>query len=61
MKGSEALLRAIAAAGGTIEGAQLDVWLSQLVKADLVKIAPDFTYELTETAKIFLRKKGVEI
>jgi hypothetical protein len=61
MKGSEALLRAIAAAGGTIEAAQFDVWLGQLVEANLVKTAPGFKYELTEPAKEFLRKKGVNV
>lgn len=62
MKSSEALLRAIAANGGRLGPAQLDEWLKQLLKAGLVqKGAQPFTYELTETAKGFLQKKGVVV
>jgi hypothetical protein len=62
MKGSEALLRAIAAAGGTIDAEQFDIWLGQLLKAGLIqKGEAPFTYELTAAAKGFLRKKGVDV
>lgn len=62
MKASEALLRCIAAAGGTIDAVQLDLWLQQLLKANLIqKGEAPFTYELTDTAKGFLQKKGVSI
>lgn len=62
MKASEALLRAIASNGGKLQPAQLDDWLTQLLKAGLIKKgeAP-FTYELTSTAKVFLQKKGVAL
>jgi hypothetical protein len=61
MKGSEALLRAINTAGGTIDGVQVDKWLGQLVDAGLLEIAPGFQYKLTETAQLFLQKKGVDV
>lgn len=62
MKGSEALLRAIAANGGMLGPAQLDEWLGQLLKAGLItKGEAPFTYELTAAARGFLQKKGVNI
>lgn len=62
MKSSEALLRAIAANGGKLEPCQLDDWLGQLLKAGLIKKGElPFTYELTDTAKGFLQKKGVTL
>ena len=62
MKASEALLRCIASVGGTISGTQLDEWLGQLLKAGLIqKGTQPFTYELTDTAKGFLKKKGVTL
>ncbi|MED3571943.1 hypothetical protein [Cytobacillus praedii] len=62
MKASEALLRCIASVGGTIDSTQLDVWLGQLLKAGLIrKGEAPFTYTLTDTAKGFLQKKGVQI
>ncbi|MFJ5716548.1 hypothetical protein [Neobacillus sp. NPDC093127] len=62
MKGSEALLRAIAAAGGTISGTQLDEWMAQLLKAGFIKKGETpFTYELTDVSKNFLKKKGVDV
>lgn len=62
MKGSEALLRCIAANGGTIAAEQFDLWLGQLLKAGLIrKGAQPFTYELTDASKLFLQKKGVSL
>lgn len=66
MKGSEALLRAIASAGGDVSSLQFDRWISQLLKAGLLEkdVREDddpFHYKLTEKSKIFLRKKGVNI
>ncbi|WP_433958558.1 hypothetical protein [Cytobacillus horneckiae] len=59
MKSSEAMLRAIAANSGKLGPAQVDEWLEQLLKAGLIKKGDQpFTYELTETAQNFLRKKG---
>lgn len=62
MKSSEAILRAIAANGGSLGPAQLDEWLGQLFKAGLIEKGEDpFTYNLTDTAKGFLLKKGVTV
>lgn len=66
MKGSEALLRAIASVGAGIPAVRLDDWMSQLLKAGFIKRETRndeyvFHYELTEKAKIFLRKKGVDV
>lgn len=64
MKGSEALLRAITAAGGEIPATQLETWFSQLVKAGLLETETRddkqvFYYKLTPAAVEFLKKKGV--
>ena len=60
MKGSEAMLRAIAAAGGSISATQFDEWMGQLLKAGFVQFGMEpFTYELTEQARKFLEKKGI--
>jgi len=61
MKGSEAILRAIANEGGTIDAFRLEEWIVMLLKAGLIEKGERFTYHLTEPAKQFLRKKGVEI
>jgi len=66
MKGSEALLRAIANVGESIPAIQFDLWISQLLKAELLEKETRedndvFHYRLSEKAKVFLRKKGVEI
>lgn len=66
MRGSEALLRAIAGVGGDIPATQFDSWLSQLLKAGLLEkdVRDDhhvFHYRLTRKAKVFLRSKGVEL
>lgn len=61
MKASEALLRCIAAEGGTIDATQLDVWLGKLYEAGLLEKGDNFTWKLTDQAKNFLRKKGVTI
>lgn len=66
MKGSEALLRAIASAGGEIPATQLDVWMGKLVDSKFVskEVRDDgevFYYSLTEKSKLFLRKKGVKV
>jgi hypothetical protein len=67
MKGSEALLRAIASAGGGIPAVQLEIWVGQLVEANLLEKESRedddqvFYYHLTERSREFLRKKGVDI
>jgi hypothetical protein len=61
MKASEALLRAIAAEGGQIDGPTMDAWLGQLIKAGFLEKAPDFKYSLTEPAIKWLEKKGVKV
>lgn len=66
MKGSEALLRAIANEGCSIPSIQFDIWITQLIKAGLLdkEVRDDknlFHYKLTKKAKVFLRKKGVTI
>lgn len=61
MKASEALLRAIAAEGGTIDATQLDEWVGKLIAAGFVKKAPNFRYTLTDSAVIWLKGKGVEL
>ncbi len=64
MKGSEALLRAIANEGGQINALQLDEWLGKLLAAGFLNknsTEDNFYYELTDKSKEFLRKKGVEI
>lgn len=63
MKGSEALLRAIAAEGGTVAAVRLDEWMKLLQKSGFVKAQMNqddnlFYWELTDKAKIFLEKKG---
>ncbi|MDU0154011.1 hypothetical protein [Bacillus cabrialesii] len=63
MKGSEALLRAIAAEGGTVASVRLDEWMKLLQKSGFVKARMNqddnlFYWELTDKAKIFLEKKG---
>lgn len=64
MKSSEALLRAIAAAGGEIPATQIETWMSQLIEADLLETETRddkevFYYKLTEKSIEFLKKKGV--
>lgn len=61
MKGSEALLRAIASEGGTIDGTQLDVWLGKLHKAGFLEKGDNFTWVLSDKAKTFLKSKGVNV
>ncbi|WP_368900745.1 hypothetical protein [Oceanobacillus oncorhynchi] len=66
MKGSEALIRAIANVGGEIPATKIEEWLGQLVKADLLEMDSReddnaYYYKLTESAIKFLEKKGVEI
>ncbi len=66
MKGSEAIIRAIANVGGEISATKIENWLEQLVKADLLKMNSReddnvFYYKLTESAIRFLEKKGVEV
>ncbi|MCR9040923.1 hypothetical protein QRX25_10550 [Bacillus sp. L381] len=63
MKGSEALLRAIAAEGGTIAAVRLNEWMKMLQGSGLVKASMNqddnlFYWELTDKAKAFLKKKG---
>lgn len=66
MKGSEALIRAIANAGGEIPATKIENWLDQLVKADLLEMVSReddsvYYYKLTEPAIKFLEKKGVVV
>ncbi len=66
MKGSEALLRAIANVGESVPAVQFDLWVTQLLKAKLIKteVRDDkdvFHYKLTEKSKNYLRGKGVNI
>lgn len=61
MKASEALLRAIAAEGGKVDGPKMDEWLGQLLKAGFLEMTDDFTYQLTEPAVRWLKGKGVNV
>jgi hypothetical protein len=61
VKASEALLRCIANEGGTIDGPQVDVWLGQLHKAGFLEKGPNFTWVLSDKAKVFLKQKGVTV
>lgn len=61
MKASEALLRAIAAEGGKIDGPTMDGWLGKLIQAGFLNKAPNFQYELTPAAVKFLESKGVQV
>ncbi|MCY9334093.1 hypothetical protein MOF01_07975 [Bacillus spizizenii] len=63
MKGSEALLRAIAAEGGTVAAVRLDEWMKMLQKSGFVNARMNqddnlFYWELTDKAKVLLKKKG---
>ncbi|GAA0347908.1 hypothetical protein GCM10008931_44000 [Oceanobacillus oncorhynchi subsp. oncorhynchi] len=66
MKGSEAIIRAIANVGGEIPAIKIDNWLEQLVNADLLEMDSReddnvYYYKLTESAINFLEKKGVGV
>ena len=67
MKGSEALLRTIAAEGGRIEATQLQIWLSKLIESGYIETVTDgdsesvFFYELTDKSKELLKQKGVTL
>lgn len=61
MKASEALLRCIAAEGGTIDGTRPQEWIGKLYEAGLLEKGDNFTWKLTDQAKDFLRRKGVEV
>ena len=61
MKGSEALLRCIAAEGGTISGTRPDEWMGLLYEAGFIEKSPNFSWTLTEKAKTLLKTKGVKL
>jgi DNA-binding PadR family transcriptional regulator len=66
MKGSEAILRAVANEGGKIAAVQVDTWVGLLVKAGFLDIEAQeegdvFYYQLTPKAKQLLRSKGVKV
>ncbi|WP_157829916.1 hypothetical protein [Bacillus sp. SN10] len=65
MKGSEAILRAMHQVGGKIPATQFDTWLGQLSQLGLLEqVTKDdkhvYYYQLTDSAKQFLAKKGVK-
>lgn len=66
MKGSEALLRAIASEGGEVPAIRVEEWLGQLHKAGFLEPVQKedknvFYWKLSEKSKAFLKKKGVEV
>ncbi|MEC5305261.1 hypothetical protein [Bacillus thuringiensis] len=65
MKGSEAILRAMHHVGGEIPATQFDTWLGKLSQLGLLEqVTKDdehvYYYRLTDSARQFLVKKGVE-
>lgn len=66
MKGSEAILRAIAASGGEVSAIQIEEWVAQLYKTGWIESvqkedANVFYWKLSDKSRELLKKKGVEI
>lgn len=66
MKGSEALLRAIATEGGEVPAIRIEEWMATLHKAGFLEAVQKednnvFYWKLSEKSKSFLKKKGVEV
>ncbi|WP_142311579.1 hypothetical protein [Bacillus toyonensis] len=65
MKDSDAILRAMHLVGGEIPATQFDTWLGQLSQLGLLEPVTKgdeqvYYYRLTDNARQFLAKKGVE-
>lgn len=61
MKSSEAVLRAIAAEGGTITGPRALAWIKELKRAGYLEPGDGYSWVLTEKARTYLSSKGVEM